>query len=155
MGKLVPSGRLERLDPGIGRLVALIFPNLGLWHRRVCVLRLRGWIIKACRCRDVESSSGLLCPLFFSKLWACRWLVDLRPSWVVVESKNSSLTKMVRAGAVKVVRAESLRENTAQTEGITRWNAIQDMSDQVCGTGEWLERVEEDNLHKVMADMAF
>ncbi|KAK8213842.1 hypothetical protein HDK77DRAFT_169335 [Phyllosticta capitalensis] len=41
---------------------------------------------------------------------------------------------MVRAGAVKVVRAESLRENTAQTEGITRWNAIQDMSDQVCGT---------------------
>ncbi|KAK7518901.1 uncharacterized protein IWZ02DRAFT_234447 [Phyllosticta citriasiana] len=41
---------------------------------------------------------------------------------------------MVRAGAVKVVKADSLRESKAQTEGITRWNAIEDMSDQVCGT---------------------
>lgn len=41
---------------------------------------------------------------------------------------------MVLAGAVKVVRSDSLKQSGSQTEGMIRMNAISDMSDQVCGT---------------------
>ncbi|KAH7048359.1 RmlC-like cupin domain-containing protein [Macrophomina phaseolina] len=41
---------------------------------------------------------------------------------------------MVLAGAVRVVRSDSLKQSGAQTEGMIRMNAISGMSDQVCGT---------------------
>ncbi|EOD52849.1 putative cupin domain-containing protein [Neofusicoccum parvum UCRNP2] len=41
---------------------------------------------------------------------------------------------MVLAGAVKVIKSETLKASGAQTEGMIRMNAITNMSDQLCGT---------------------
>ena len=44
---------------------------------------------------------------------------------------------MSAIGHVKVVRGDELQVSGGQTEGMTRMNAITDMSDQLCSTGEY------------------